>query len=72
MHGAPSGVDDEAHRPMGVRRHNRTCSGTGPPDDDGQTQGLIESVDTVAGVVDTVVAEAEEIMARRLPSLVVG
>ncbi|KXO98327.1 NAD(P)H-dependent flavin oxidoreductase [Tsukamurella pseudospumae] len=38
----------------------------------GQTQGLIESVDTVAGVVGTVVAEAEEIMARRLPGLVVG
>ena len=36
----------------------------------GQTQGLVEEVDTVAAVVDTVVADAEEIMTRRLPGLV--
>lgn len=36
----------------------------------GQAQGLVDEVDTVAAVVDTVVAEAEEIMTRRLPGLV--
>ncbi|MCA0154689.1 nitronate monooxygenase [Tsukamurella sp. M9C] len=36
----------------------------------GQTQGLVEEVDTVAAVVDKVVADAEEIMTRRLPGLV--
>ncbi|KXP01224.1 nitronate monooxygenase [Tsukamurella tyrosinosolvens] len=36
----------------------------------GQTQGLVDEVDTVAAVVDRVVAEAEEIMTRRLPGLV--
>ncbi|CAM3356158.1 NAD(P)H-dependent flavin oxidoreductase [Tsukamurella hominis] len=36
----------------------------------GQAQGLVEEVDTVAAVVDKVVAGAEEIMTRRLPGLV--
>lgn len=36
----------------------------------GQAQGLVDEVDTVAAVVDRVVAEAEEIMTRRLPGLV--
>ncbi|KXO96411.1 Nitronate monooxygenase (plasmid) [Tsukamurella tyrosinosolvens] len=36
----------------------------------GQTQGLVDEVDTVAAVVDKVVGDAEEIMTRRLPGLV--
>lgn len=36
----------------------------------GQAQGLVDEVDTVAAVVDRVVADAEEIMTRRLPGLV--
>jgi NADH:quinone reductase (non-electrogenic) len=36
----------------------------------GQSRGLIGSVDSCAAVVSGIVAEAEEIMTRRLPALV--
>ncbi|HVG84557.1 MAG TPA: nitronate monooxygenase family protein [Vicinamibacterales bacterium] len=65
--------DDVAELASGARGRSNVL-GEGRMDDGmwwaGQTQGLIDSVDTVADVVGTVVAEAEEIMTRRLPGLV--
>ncbi|NMD57009.1 MULTISPECIES: NAD(P)H-dependent flavin oxidoreductase [Tsukamurella] len=65
--------DDVAELASGARGRANVL-GEGRMDDGmwwaGQTQGLIDSVDTVAGVVGTVVAEAEQIMTRRLPGLV--
>jgi NAD(P)H-dependent flavin oxidoreductase YrpB (nitropropane dioxygenase family) len=36
----------------------------------GQTQGLIDNIDTCSDVVDNIIAEAEQIMTKRLPSMV--
>lgn len=65
--------DDVAELASGARGRANVL-GEGRMDDGmwwaGQTQGLIQEVDTVAAVVDKVVADAEEIMTRRLPGLV--
>jgi nitronate monooxygenase len=37
-----------------------------------QSQGLIDSIDTCANVVNKIVAEAEQVIAQRLPGLVAG
>jgi NADH:quinone reductase (non-electrogenic) len=66
---------DVAHLAAGVRGRQRVLTG-GNMDDGmwwaGQAQGLIDSVLTCRQVVDTIVADAAELIARRLPGLLAG
>ncbi|ALJ18884.1 NAD(P)H-dependent flavin oxidoreductase [Microbacterium sp. No. 7] len=65
---------DVAHLAAGVRGRERVL-GAGDMEDGmwwaSQAQGVIHDVDSVENVVRTIVADAEEIMTRRLPALVV-
>lgn len=70
----PGAVFDDVAELASGARGRANVLGEGRMDDGmwwaGQAQGLVDEVDTVAAVVDRVVADAEEIMTRRLPGLV--
>ncbi|CAM3725637.1 NAD(P)H-dependent flavin oxidoreductase [Tsukamurella ocularis] len=70
----PGAVFDDVAELASGARGRANVLGAGRMDDGmwwaGQAQGLVEEVDTVAAVVDRVVADAEEIMTRRLPGLI--
>ncbi|WP_141015172.1 NAD(P)H-dependent flavin oxidoreductase [Nocardioides sambongensis] len=65
---------DVAHLASGARAREAVLAG-GDVDGGmwwaGQAQGLIDSVETCASVVDSIIAEAEDIIGRRLPAQLV-